>query len=1181
MLQGVSSADTHHSANAMLIGPDGWLYWSRGIFNVAAFETPTKTYRSGSSGVHRFNPRTFEMEFHYPIGPNPHGDVFDRWGYQFANDGTSGTGGYVSIGKGQRPGNRQWFKKEWRPVAATGVLSSSHFPPESQNNFLVCNCIGFLGVLQYEVQTNGAQITAHRTADLLRSTDDNFRPTDIEVGGDGALYVSDWHNALIGHMQHNMRDPNRDHSHGRIYRITAKNRPLLKPVKLKGKPESDVLRSLFAKENGARYRARLELSGRPSDAVLDAVAAFTSTLNPALDDPDRDEAQALLECLWIHEEHRVPNKKLVEKTFQAAEPRVRAAAIRTLGHWADRVDGWEPLLMAAATDSSALVRAEAVKAAVNFEGLAAAEAVFEAATRETDPELNDVLDFARGQINVDAMVADAIKSGKPVSKAAEAYALQRADAKLLLQMKKTAAVFNALVHRAAIPQEYRWQALEALAQSAGHSPTTELIAHLQRGEQQNSASLSDLAEMLATANAQQLASMAPLVQKLAGTAAPGKTRQAAYAAWMRAGSVADAWRQAMQSRESLADAMASLRWVKDQQKLSQVYALVRPLMFELPEHLRSDADEQRPAAGPSVSYEYYKPNPKNVAKETLDQRTPQLTGKMDGFATFVPGGAKDAFATRQTAGLAVPASGRYVFTITSDDGSRLYLDGKLLINNDGLHGMVAKSGAVELIAGVHEIVVTYFDNGGGDGLVIQWEGPGMARQQIAPHMLRPKGGANLRARAVQVVADLKGNVAQNIDDFAKLTASESLGRLALDELAQLPGAKVAAQLASADAQRIIEQSLKNASEATPVERQSPEFSRLLSLSASLVAKADVDAKAVSRSIASLRASIPVKADPQQMALGKEVYSRESHCATCHQPHGQGLPNLYPPLDGSLWATGSSERMIALVLDGMHGTIEVKGKRYSSPPLPPMTGFRHLLNDGEIAAVVTYVRNTWSNRARPVTAKDVARIRAIDRGQDAAFWFANNLMAKYPLEDGRKPIESEAGSWTPKFVKEWKIEDFDLAKFSQQARSFDEGLLAFKRVGCAQCHKLGDTGGVFGPNLAELDAKKRNLDYVLNAIVSPSKDVDPRFVMHTYRLEDGEVVSGMIVKETATEVHLVSDPLKKDMPTVVAKDSIEATAKTVKSVMPKGLLNWLTEDQIMDLAAFVLAGGDPKHSVYQK
>ena len=60
MLQGLSSADSHHSANAVVIGPDGWIYWSRGIFNVATFETPTHTYRSRQSGVHRFNPRTFE-----------------------------------------------------------------------------------------------------------------------------------------------------------------------------------------------------------------------------------------------------------------------------------------------------------------------------------------------------------------------------------------------------------------------------------------------------------------------------------------------------------------------------------------------------------------------------------------------------------------------------------------------------------------------------------------------------------------------------------------------------------------------------------------------------------------------------------------------------------------------------------------------------------------------------------------------------------------------------------------------------------------------------------------------------------------------------------------------------------------------------------------------------------------
>ncbi|MEK6237837.1 MAG: hypothetical protein N2C14_24265, partial [Planctomycetales bacterium] len=307
MLQGVSSADTHHTANAMVIGTDGGLYWSRGVFHVTNMETPTKTFRSTSSGVYRFDPRTFEVGFHFPIGPNPHGDVIDQWGYQFANDGTGGTGSYVNIGHGV--GNKKWFRKRVRPVPATGILSSSHFPEANQGNFLICNSIGVLGVLQHEVKYDGADITAEEIEPILLSSDPNFRPTDVEVAGDGALYVSDWCNVLIGHMQHNIRDPNRDHQHGRIYRVTYKGRPLVKPVKMKGKPIETVLKAFFAKENGTRYRARLEMSGRETKDAMVKTAAFARGLDPA----KPDEAQALLECLWVFEEHRVPNLDLLKK----------------------------------------------------------------------------------------------------------------------------------------------------------------------------------------------------------------------------------------------------------------------------------------------------------------------------------------------------------------------------------------------------------------------------------------------------------------------------------------------------------------------------------------------------------------------------------------------------------------------------------------------------------------------------------------------------------------------------------------------------------------------------------------------------------------------------------------------------------------------------------------------------
>jgi putative heme-binding domain-containing protein len=275
-------------------------------------------------------------------------------------------------------------------------------------------------------------------------------------------------------------------------------------------------------------------------------------------------------------------------------------------------------------------------------------------------------------------------------------------------------------------------------------------------------------------------------------------------------------------------------------------------------------------------------------------------------------------------------------------------------------------------------------------------------------------------------------------------------------------------------------------------------------------------------------------------------------------------------------------MIRLVLDGMHGTIQVKGKRYSSPPLPPMTGFRHLLNDKEMAAVLTYVRNSWTNRAKSVEPAKVASIRAIDRGENAAFWSANELLAIYPLEDGGVPIaETSVDGWVAKFVKEWKVEDFSKSQLEGGNRSFKQGQLAFQRLGCAQCHKLGKVGGVLGPNLAELETKKRNPEYVLRSIVHPSEDIEKKYAVKTYYLETGQVVSGFVAQETDSEIHVISDPLNQGKPTVVKKKEIEEQTKTATSIMPQGLLNWLQQDEVLDLVSYVLAGGDEDHEVYSR
>ncbi len=114
---------------------------------------------------------------------------------------------------------------------------------------------------------------------------------------------------------------------------------------------------------------------------------------------------------------------------------------------------------------------------------------------------------------------------------------------------------------------------------------------------------------------------------------------------------------------------------------------------------------------------------------------------------------------------------------------------------------------------------------------------------------------------------------------------------------------------------------------------------------------------------------------RQFKEGEAHYQRI--CLGCHQIHGNGQQYLAPPLVGAEWVLGPERRLIALVLDGVTGPIEVLGKTYTAPEIQPvMPGLR--LNpeftDEQLAAIMTYVRNAWGNGAPPVSAGAVARYR---------------------------------------------------------------------------------------------------------------------------------------------------------------------------------------------------------------
>src|SRR5205814_8302812 len=125
---------------------------------------------------------------------------------------------------------------------------------ENQGNLLVANVIGFQGILQYKVQDKGASFTATEVQPILSSTDTNFRPSDLKIGPDGAIWFIDWQNPIIGHLQHHLRDPTRDRTHGRTYRVTYEGHALLTPVPIAGEPIGKLLGVLKEPEDRVRYR---------------------------------------------------------------------------------------------------------------------------------------------------------------------------------------------------------------------------------------------------------------------------------------------------------------------------------------------------------------------------------------------------------------------------------------------------------------------------------------------------------------------------------------------------------------------------------------------------------------------------------------------------------------------------------------------------------------------------------------------------------------------------------------------------------------------------------------------------------------------------------------------------------------------------------------------------------------
>lgn len=368
ILSGFDDHDTHHNSSAFCADPSGAIYSGEGVFLHTNVETAYGTVRATNGGFYRYSPQLRKLDRIAQLSiPNPWGIAFDEWGQPFFAE-TSGpdvrwmTPGTVlpRYGEANHKG-KQLIEKDHlvRPTSGLEFVSSRHFPEEVQGDMLINNTIGFLGMKQHKIWDSGTGYETKHRQDLVVGTDRNFRPVDMEFAPDGSLYLVDWHNILIGHMQHNARDPLRDHVHGRIYRITYPSRPLVTPAKIDGASIETLLSNLTLPEYRTRYRTRRELRGRNAEEVLAKMDKWMLTL----DTKDARYEHHLLEGLWVSWGLNKVHQPLLKKLLSANDYRVRAAAVEVLRFTGHQVKNQADLLKQVAADEHGRVRLGAIVSA--------------------------------------------------------------------------------------------------------------------------------------------------------------------------------------------------------------------------------------------------------------------------------------------------------------------------------------------------------------------------------------------------------------------------------------------------------------------------------------------------------------------------------------------------------------------------------------------------------------------------------------------------------------------------------------------------------------------------------------------------------------------------------------------------------------------------------------------------
>ena len=184
-----------------------------------------------------------------------------------------------------------------------------------------------------------------------------------------------------------------------------------------------------------------------------------------------------------------------------------------------------------------------------------------------------------------------------------------------------------------------------------------------------------------------------------------------------------------------------------------------------------------------------------------------------------------------------------------------------------------------------------------------------------------------------------------------------------------------------------------------------------------------------------------------------------------------------------------------------------------------------------------------------------------------------------IEDKRQ-VEAVKLTTTRQFLHNWQIGDFPkVIAAAGKGRDFEKGKAAYEAAQSAKCHRFKGAGGDTGPDITVVGNRFDAL-YILESFILPSKVISDQYVNHIFETEDGRVITGRVIKEEPDSLAVRTDPFAREL-TVIRKSEIDHREPSKISEMPQGLINVLTQDEILDLIAYLRSAGDPDDKAFQK